>query len=213
MMTQVPNTPRPGDFKSCGRNVVIHPGVHVEHPEAIEVGDDVTFMSGVHIIGKPKRFSIGSNVSFYPNVFIQGSPGEIRIGNHVEFFPGNYVSGGEWDSCFIRIGDHTHFAPMCVLYGWGGLSIGNYVAVAANTVFATVGHFYDKTERPMVTYGENAGPITVEDDVWICASCVITAHTTIRRGCVIAAGAVLTKDTEPYGVYMGTPAALKSKRR
>ena len=54
--------------------------------------------------------------------------------------------------------------------------------------------------------GEKAGPITLVEDVWICANVTITANVRIARGCVIGANAVLTHDTEPMGVYVGVPA-------
>ncbi len=193
-------------FKSCGRNVTIASDAAIEHPEAIEIGDDVTIMSGFHMLGRPKLCRIGSNVCFYPNCFIQGSPGRFIIGDHVEFFPGTYISLGDWDSSFVEIEHHSHFAPNCVLYGWGGLSIGPYCNVAAHTVFATVGHHDEITDRPMALTGEKAGPIRLVEDVWVAANVTITANTTIARGCVIAANAVVTRDTQPMGVYAGVPA-------
>ena len=45
------------------------------------------------------------------------------------------------------------------------------------------------------------------------AQCSGTADTTIAKGCVIAANAVITKDTKPMGVYGGVPAQLMWDRR
>jgi len=39
------------------------------------------------------------------------------------------------------------------------------------------------------------------------------AGVTIADGCVIGAGAVVTKDTEPYSVNAGVPARKISQRR
>ncbi len=193
-------------FKSCGQNVQIADDVYIEHPESLEVGDRVNFMRGFHMIGQPQVARIGSDVTFYPNCFIQGSPGRFVIQDHVGFFPGNYISLGDWDDSFVEIGHHSHFAPNCVLYGWGGLSIGPYANIASHTVFATVGHHHERTDVPMALSGEKAGPITLEQDVWICANVTITADTRIAQGCVIAANAVITRDTKPMGIYGGVPA-------
>jgi acetyltransferase-like isoleucine patch superfamily enzyme len=193
-------------FKSCGRDVRIAPDAHIEHPEVIEVGDNVTFMRGFSMIGRPQRCRIGSHVTFYPNCFVQGSSSRLLVGDHVEFFPGTYISLGDWESSFVEIGHHCHFAPNCVLYGWGGLRIGPYCNIAAHTVFATVGHHDEITDRPMALTGEKAGPITLEEDVWVSANVTITANTTIAKGCVIGANAVVTRDTEPMGLYAGVPA-------
>ena len=48
--------------------------------------------------------------------------------------------------------------------------------------------------------------ITVEDDVWIGANVVIMPGVTLKKGCVIGAGAVVLKDTEPFSIYAGVPA-------
>ncbi len=193
-------------FKSCGRDVVVADDAIIEHPEAIEVGDHVTFMRGFQMIGRPRHCRIGSHVTFYPNCFVQGSPGRFVIGDHVEFFPNTYISLGDWETSFVEIGHHCHFAPNCVLYGWGGLRISPYCNIAAHTVFATVGHHDEITDRPMALTGEKAGPITLEEDVWIAANVTVAANTRIARGCVIGANAVVTRDTEPMGVYVGVPA-------
>jgi acetyltransferase-like isoleucine patch superfamily enzyme len=195
-----------GRFKSCGRNVEVAPDVHIEHPEVMEVGDNVTFMRGFVMIGNPGACRIGSDVTFYPNCFVQGFAARFVVDDHVMFFPGTYISLGDWESSFVNIGQHSHFAPNCVLYGWGGLEIGAYCNVAAHVVFATVGQHDEITDRPMALTGEKAGPITIDEDVWIAANVTVTANTRIARGCVIGANAVLTHDTEPMGVYMGVPA-------
>lgn len=193
-------------FKSCGKNVTIAPDVFIEHPEVIEVGDNVTFMRGFHMIGKPAQCRFGSHVTFYPNCFIQGSPGRFILEDNVTFFPGNYISLGDWESSFVIVSHDSHFAPNCVLYGWGGLTISAYCNIASHTVFATVGHHAEITDRPMALTGEKAGPITLDEDVWVCANVTITANTRIARGCVIGANAVVTRDTQPMGVYAGVPA-------
>ena len=195
-----------GLFKSCGRNVTCAEDAYFEHPEALEVGDDVTFMRGFYMLGRPRYARIGSQVTFYPNCFVQGSAGRFVIDDHVEFFPGTYISLGDWESSFVEIGHHCHFAPNCVLYGWGGLKIGAFCNIAAHTVFATVGHHDEITDKPMSLTGEKAGPITLEEDVWIAANVTIAANTRIARGCVIGANAVVTRDTEPMGLYVGVPA-------
>jgi acetyltransferase-like isoleucine patch superfamily enzyme len=193
-------------FKRCGRNVDIAPDAHIANPERLEIGDDVRIMRGFTMIDGPRECRIGSNVTFYPNCFIQGSADRLLVENNVDFFPNTYIStGGE--GSFIEIGHHTHFAPGCVLYGWGGLRIGPNCNIAAHCVFATVGHdqrVYDG--RPMCTVPAVRGPITLEEDVWLCAHVTVTANTTIAKGCIIGANAVVTRDTEPMGLYVGVPA-------
>lgn len=55
-------------------------------------------------------------------------------------------------------------------------------------------------------------PVVIEDDVWLGANCVIMPGVTVHRGAVVGAGAVVTKDVEPYGVAVGVPARIVRKR-
>jgi acetyltransferase-like isoleucine patch superfamily enzyme len=192
-------------FRSCGKNVVIDENVFIEHPERIEVGDNVRFDRGFYMQDGAAIAKIGSHVRFYPNCFIQGSAGRFVVEDHVDFFPGTYISLGDADS-FIEIGHNSHFAPNCVLYGWGGLKIGPYCNIAAHCVLATVGHDPVVREKPMALVPAVRGPITLEEDVWLGANVTITADVKIARGCIIGANAVVTRDTEPYGLYVGVPA-------
>lgn len=194
-------------FKSCGKNVEIAADAYFEHPQVVEVGDGVKIMRGFYMgMGKPREVRIGSGSLFYPNCFVQGA-GRLLIGEHVTFFPGTYMSlGGESDDGLIEIGSHTHFAPYCVLYAQGGLKVGPYCNIAAHCVLASVAHDPLDHGKPMCHAPSVKQPITLVEDVWLGANVTVTGNVTIARGCVIGANAVVTRDTEPMGVYTGVPA-------
>ncbi|EPP8196536.1 acyltransferase [Campylobacter lari] len=48
--------------------------------------------------------------------------------------------------------------------------------------------------------------IIIEDDVWIGANVTIMPNITIKKGSIIGACSLVTKDTEEYTIYAGTPA-------
>lgn len=58
---------------------------------------------------------------------------------------------------------------------------------------------YNKVEK---------GPIVVKDDCWIGCGCRILQGVTIGTRSIIAAGAVVTKDVEPFHLYGGVPAKI-----
>lgn len=58
-----------------------------------------------------------------------------------------------------------------------------------------VNHEYDKD-------------VVVDEDVWIGARVTLLSGVHIRRGCILCAGAVVTKDTPPYAIIGGVPAKL-----
>jgi maltose O-acetyltransferase len=67
---------------------------------------------------------------------------------------------------------------------------------------------------PMISQGvKDVQKTHIEDDVWLGLRVIVMPGVRIRTGCIIAAGGVVTKDTEPYGIYGGVPAKLIKKRK
>ena len=113
-------------------------------------------------------------------------------------------AGGTGD---LTIGEGSVINAGCVLYTGNGIAIGNGVAVAANCTFAPVNHAYRDKGLPILEqgFGPSKGGITVEDDVWIGANCVLLDGARLRRGCVIGAGSVVRGDVPAYSVNAGSP--------
>jgi acetyltransferase-like isoleucine patch superfamily enzyme len=61
----------------------------------------------------------------------------------------------------------------------------------------------------LVFIDKNRGLVVeIGSDVWIGSRASIMAGVRIGHGAIIAAGSLLTKDAEPYGIYVGSPAKL-----
>jgi acetyltransferase-like isoleucine patch superfamily enzyme len=202
-------------LRHCGSDVSIHPSVIIERPELIELGDRVHLEAGVQLLGAPEEFVLGDDVTFRSNCIVEGGTGRLRIDDRVLFFPGNFLALGQSDvgPAFVSVGSDTHFAPNGVQYGWGGLTIGTCVNVAAGVVFASVSHHHRDLSQPMAFSGQRCEPITVEHDVWIGANATLTGDVRMASGSVLGANAVLTSDTEPLGIYGGVPARKIGDRR
>lgn len=52
------------------------------------------------------------------------------------------------------------------------------------------------------------GSIILQNDVWVGHGATIMAGVTLHNGCVVAAGAVVTKDVPPYAIVGGNPAKI-----
>jgi acetyltransferase-like isoleucine patch superfamily enzyme len=135
--------------------------------------------------------------------------GSISLGRNCALheFACVYGNGGA-----IVIGDHVSLHPFSILYGDGGIRIGSDVLVSAHVVVVSDNLRYAAGQL-IARQGRDREGIVIEDDVWIGAHAVILDGVTIARGCVIGAGAVVTKSTEPYGVYLGAPAARTAERQ
>ena len=55
-------------------------------------------------------------------------------------------------------------------------------------------------------------PVVIEDDVWIGGHVMINAGRTIKKGIIIAAGSVVTKDYPEYSIIEGNHAKLIKSR-
>lgn len=55
-------------------------------------------------------------------------------------------------------------------------------------------------------FGVSRGDVAIGNDVWLCANCMVLSGVTIGHGAVVGAGAVVTRNVEPYSVVAGNPA-------
>jgi acetyltransferase-like isoleucine patch superfamily enzyme len=127
----------------------------------------------------------------------------IQLGEDSQIQPFAYL---QTDGAKIKIGKNCSVNAYAVLYG--GLSIGNFVRIAAHTVIIPSNHNFDRTDIPICKQGTSSQGITIDDDVWIGAGVKILDGVHVATGCVIGAGSVLNASTEPYGIYVGAPARL-----
>lgn len=107
----------------------------------------------------------------------------------------------------IRIGRCSVIGGGCLLDGRYGLTIQDHVNISSGVVLLTAQH--DHSSRVFAGIG---GAIVVEDYVWLGIRSIVLPGVTIAKGCVVAAGAVVTKNTEPFGIYGGVPARRIGER-
>jgi maltose O-acetyltransferase len=88
--------------------------------------------------------------------------------------------------------------------GSASIHIGDDVSLGEGVILAAVSHNVGPSERR--ASGVRVGDIMIKQGNWLGARVVVLAGVTIEQGCIIGAGAVVTHDTEPDGVYVGVPA-------
>jgi virginiamycin A acetyltransferase len=131
----------------------------------------------------------------------------LVVGEHcrIDSFVKLKFTGGSGD---VVLGDHVYLNSGCVLYSGNGIRLGNDVLVAAHVVFAPTNHEFARRDVPIreQRFRPSKGGIVVEDDVWIGAGCILLDGATVRRGAVLAAGAVIRGEIGPYAIAAGNPA-------
>ena len=85
--------------------------------------------------------------------------------------------------------------------------IGAYALLAHEVSIQGGDHRHDLAGIPMVFSPRPALPETViEDDVWIGHRAILLAGVRVGRGAIVGAGAVVTRDVEPFTIVGGVPA-------
>ena len=106
----------------------------------------------------------------------------------------------------VMIGDHTRIGLHNTIIG--PVSIGNHVNLAQGITVTALNHNFEDTEKRIDEQGVSTTPVVIDDDVWIGANAVILPGVHIGNHCVVAAGAVVTKDVPPHSLVAGVPAKV-----
>ena len=106
----------------------------------------------------------------------------------------------------VLIGDYTRIGLHNTIIG--PVKIGHHVNLAQGITVTALNHNFDDTNKRIDEQGVSTNAVTIEDDVWIGANAVILPGVTIGNHCVVAAGAVVTKDVPPHSLVAGVPAKV-----
>ena len=107
----------------------------------------------------------------------------------------------------LSVGEHTTIGNDGFFDGRSGITIGSCVNIAGEVRLYTREHDIDDP-----FFAEIGGPIVIEDYAYIGTRVTVMPGVTIGRGAVIASGAVVTKNVEPYMLAGGVPARVIRER-
>jgi maltose O-acetyltransferase len=131
----------------------------------------------------------------------------ITIGKNCKVQKGVYIGKGK----NIKIGNNCHINEYVRL---NNVTIGNNVMIARESIILGAMHEYDDVNKPIIEQGvKETSHTIIEDDVWVGLRVIILPGLRVKKGCIIGAGAVLTKDTEENGIYGGVPAKRIKERK
>jgi acetyltransferase-like isoleucine patch superfamily enzyme len=109
----------------------------------------------------------------------------------------------------ISIGKNTRIHGSCI-HSLNEIRIGNNCLISGNCqIMDNSGHdlSYENVENRINTTGINKS-IFIEDNVWICANCIILPGVKIGNGSIITSGSVVVNDIPPYVLAGGNPAVV-----
>lgn len=107
----------------------------------------------------------------------------------------------------LKIGENTVIGHYAILDARRGLELGRNVNLSTGVWIWTEQH--DPNDPDFAIVG---GKVVVEDYAWISCRAVVLPGVRLGEGCVVAAGAVVTKDVPAWSIVGGVPAAVIGQR-
>lgn len=112
----------------------------------------------------------------------------------------------------LTLGDNVSIGKNVLITTAGGVTVGSNVLVGHGSKIISANHIIPEGTASIRFSGHHCQPVVIEDDVWIAAQVVILPGVRIGRGAVVAAGAVVNEDIQPFTVVGGVPARLIRNR-
>lgn len=135
----------------------------------------------------------GENVSIAEGVYLL-NPQNLILGSNISIHPMCYLECGRKQGNFIRIDDNVSIAH-------------------GSTIIAT-SHNYSSDQTDIIRDMKLIyAPVHICTNVWIGAKATVLMGTTIQSGCVIGAHSLVNDNTEPDGIYVGSPAHRVKNRK
>ena len=131
-----------------------------------------------------------------------------KVGKRVVFYSGVWISTGK----NLILGDDVDVAKGVYMTTNGGVTIGDRVLIGYRTQIISGNHIIPPKPKRIFDSGHISKQVTISNDVWIGANCVICPGVHIGEGAVVGAGSVVTHDVEAFSVVGGVPAKLIRRR-
>lgn len=126
-----------------------------------------------------------------------------EIGRNARISPGVRI----WAPWNLTVGDEASIAHHVDCYCVDRLTIGSHATVSQYAFLCTASHDPADPHMKLIT-----APVTIADQVWICAGAFIGMGVTVGEGAVAGAMSVVTKSIDPWTIVAGNPARTIRKR-
>ncbi len=160
----------------------------VDRSRLARIGDGVVIEDGA-LIFDPESVSIGSNVYIGHYAVLRGYKGSRLV-----------------------IGDDTYIGQMTYINAAGGVTIGSCVGIGPCVKIMSSRHSEEGRDVPVLLCDLEFAEVVVEDGCDIGIGAIVLPGRRLGKGCIIGAGAVVTRDVEPYSIAAGIPARKIGER-
>jgi galactoside O-acetyltransferase len=152
---------------------------------------------------KARQLFLASDAFIDTNVEI-ANPSHLKMGKGCALYHGVCINNWEGE---VSFGTDSHLGAQCyVNVCHGRLSVGSHVAVGPGTRIIVYSNHY--IAGAQVTDTKICEDITIGDNVFIGANCVILPGAYIEDNVVIGAGSLVKGRLQSDGIYAGVPCRL-----
>lgn len=158
-------------------------------------------------LGRPRFLAAGLD-------WHRGARGANNLGR-ITIGPGAWIEQGAVFNAFggsIDLGRDVFVGPHAVIYGHGGVQIGDDTLISMHCRILSSNHTVPPQGTPIRSQPDVLLPTRIGRDVWLGAGVTVLGGVTISDGCVVGAGAVVTKDMPPGSIAVGVPAKIIGNR-
>lgn len=113
----------------------------------------------------------------------------------------------------ISLGSNVFIGRNVILNAYDSIIVGDYCAIADGCKLISANHSIDRLDLPIKMQEMRMAPIELKEDVWLGYGAIVLPGVTLGRGCVVGAGAVVTKSFGDYSIIGGAPAAVIGMRK
>jgi acetyltransferase-like isoleucine patch superfamily enzyme len=158
---------------------------------------------------------IGSAAAFAYNGFVGNIPSRTLRNGWLRIYLADFGSGTSVQSgCKFLNGRKIHLGKRNVI-NFGCLfdgrkfhiKTGDDVSIGPEAAILTLGH-----DPQSPDFSDRGGDVIIGNRVWIAFRAVVLPGISIGDGAVVGAGAVVTKNVEPYAIVAGNPARKIGER-
>jgi len=152
----------------------------------------------------------GAGVVFEPGVLVF-HPQNVSIGDGV--YVGHRAILKGYHQNELVVGAGTWIGQNVFVHAAGGVRIGRNVGIGPGVTILSSQHEEPARDVPVLHAPVRFAPVVVEDDGDLGVGAIVLPGVTVGRGAIVGAGAVVTRDVEPYAVVAGNPARVLRLRR
>ena len=163
----------------------------------------------VNFLIKRNLFMKGFRISNFCEI---NNPTQISFGTNLNIKSGAIINcQNENHEKSLIIGNNCKFGRDLQINAYGKVQINNDVLIADRVHISDATHFYKKNEAIINQGSGFAGPVIIEDGVWLGINCVILPNVRIGKNSVIGANTVVNKNVPENSIAVGTPMRILKK--